>query len=318
MARQPHILRLVISFLILSAWPSASWAHIGGSTPRLDFVSPEGLVFPVDDIVSLKWSDGDSDPVASHHFFFQATNSTPEPVPETKHLKGEFFHQVEVLDIDNILSWDTSEVPQGAYFIYAETTDEPNCPSVRFADSLVVIDRNQSEPPLTGIWFETPTKVGMVADENAPIIVRAIGPKAPMVEIHAGYTAIDYESEPEGSPCLYQRSKWVQDFEVLASSKMVADPDLGEGFWRFEFDWDTSRIANDAFLLSATIRLENGVEKSAFAPGWISIFHPNGLPAEPSTGGCSVVTESSSGLFFWLLLLGGLTLQRHRRLKALQ
>ena len=316
MARHSHNLRLVLSFLILSAWPNASWAHVGGSTPRLDFVSPDGLVFPVDDVVSLKWSDGDSDPVASHRFFFQETNTTPEPVPQADHLKGELFHQVEVLDTDNIVSWNTSEVPQGTYFIYAETIDEPNCPSVRFADSLVVIERNDAEPPLTGLWFENPAKVGLVADANATIVVHAIGPTAPMLEIHAGYTAIDYESEPEGSPCLYQRSKWVQDFEVLASSKMVADPDLGEGFWRFEFEWDTSRIANDAFLLNATIRLENGVEKSAFAPGWISIFHPHGISQASSSGGCSAGQFPASWPFICLLFLCVLTLRRCRQIRA--
>jgi hypothetical protein len=280
------------------------------------------LVQVTDDTVHIKWSDGDDEPVATHHFFYQKINSTPEPVPEVAHLNGTKIFEVTVNDSENAYTWDLTDVAQGTYFLYAETQDPPNCPSIRFAESLIVVDRQQTEPPISGVWFESPGGDGLVIDTSGALIIRAIAPTQPTIHVWAGYTAADYESEPDDSPCVFQRSKWVEDLVIAENVVMEADPDAGPDFWRAHIDWDTSQIPNGSFLAKASLEVEGLEKKDIFAPGWISIYHPGGIATDAAGNdtsdsgaeGCAS-TRRASNQTLWLLVLAFAFL-KHRRLRA--
>lgn len=305
-----NILRILVLFGLMFGPIPNLWGHVGGTGFRPEFISPSGLVQAADEAVHIKWTDGDDEPVAIHHFFYQERNSTPEPVPELAHLNGKEIFQVAVNDTENAFTWDVTDIPQGTYFLYAETRDPPNCPTIRFAESLIVVDRQQTEPPISGLWFESPGGDGLVIDTSGSLIVRAIAPTQPSIHVRAGYTAADYESEPEDSPCLFQRSKWVEDLVVAENVVMEVDPDAGPGFWRAHIDWDTSQIPNGSFLLKTSFEGHGLQEKDIFASGWISIYHPNGLATDvvgndTSNGGTEGCASSrgASNQTLWLFVL---------------
>lgn len=304
----------LLFFAWLSLAPSTLEAHVGGNTLRLDFVSPQGLILVENDQLTLKWSDGDDDEVARHHFFYQQTNSTPEPVPALSELEGTEFFSIGVPDTDNVFFWDLSDVPQGAYFVYSETQDPPNCHSIRFAESIVVVDRQEELPEIRALWFEEPGAQGLVFAEGGRVIIRAISQTRPLLTVAAGYTAVDYENEAEDSPCLFQRSRWIQETELVELQEMVADPEMGPSYWKFEFEWDTRETPNGAYLLRATFEVED--DKSViYAPGWISVYRPGNWapgPTDEEAAGCAHSTTERSSTQAFVILLALLASLRFR------
>ena len=67
-------------FALLLAVAAPAAAHVGGLVVQPQFLSPVGIIEPVEPSVDVLWIDGDADPTGVLHFHTQLGNVPPVPI----------------------------------------------------------------------------------------------------------------------------------------------------------------------------------------------------------------------------------------------
>jgi MYXO-CTERM domain-containing protein len=168
--------------------------HVGGIPTRARFVEPGVLGAVCDESCPISWQDNDLDPTGLFSFFYQPAN-----VPYGALLSDPAFAgtaipggtDVLISDPANTLSWDTSSVPAGTYFVYAFTRDPPLAGVYGMSLAPVTV-QHPGDPLWPAVVVDEPDGVGDRATESFAIRWRASGEGT----LTATVTAVPEEGEP--------------------------------------------------------------------------------------------------------------------------
>jgi hypothetical protein len=268
---RPALLALA---LLLLALPAS--AHIGGIPVRPVFQTPAGIVVAEDETFELRWWDDDRDPTGVFVFFHQRGNAPPATYPPHDLLDGTAFGEAAIQDPEDRLVWDLTDVPSGAWHVWAKTDDPPFCLAT-FAEGVVVVHR-EGEPVPLGAYVTRPPARGELFDQAAVVEVTAIAPAAPTLTVRAGRYGADLvggdgslitdcdEATGQGNRVL----ELIHD--VAVDVAMVPDPARGADRWIAEIAWDTSEVRPGDYVIEATVR-EGEAETVVYGLGYLTVYH---------------------------------------------
>lgn len=321
-------LAVAFATLLLTAPPAA--AHFGvGLRPY--FTEPVGLVV-VDgsEPLTFAWTALEEHPEVEYVFSYQAGDLPPTPAAPRRWRVGTPWATTAADALEKAIAWDLTDVPSGAWRVYAEFEEPPFCVDIELAPTLVVVRRPGEAAPF-GVIVTEPFDESTLVEDAAPIRIEAIAPSAVTVTVEAGDLIVDPDFPPN---TLCSEVIWTPTRTVLADVALVADAEAGPDRWRLDADWDVSEVPNGAYLLRVTARDADGAEVIAYARRWINVEREapgaDGGPTEPGAevaevaepgppraagGGCAGGPVDASGwaLLFMVWLGAGLGCRRWGR-----
>ena len=110
-------------------------------------------------IAIIDYSAADSDSDATVHFFYDTDNSGLDGVP--------ILDPVAEGDNSGSVTWDTSLLPQGTYFVYTMIDDGNNAPAYAYAETPIVIEGLPRS--ISGVVFEDSDASGVREDGEQPL-----------------------------------------------------------------------------------------------------------------------------------------------------
>lgn len=307
------VVALALSAGLLSA--ADARAH-GGAEAAASLTEPASPGVVVDDTYTIAWTDADMEGVTgvTYQSFFYARNRPP-PWPvwsEPSFLDGAMIaERIPLGDSPNRLTWDTSTVAAGAYWIWSIADDpdiENAATTIRFSPNPIIVAHPGDElhPSITVVAPETGFEL---ADDEFEITWAAFDPD------DSGTVTLEVGTSTDGS-----------DLRVLATVAASAGA----------YVWDTSALDEGDYLIRATIEDERGLRFGAYARYPLLVLH-RGAPARdggiasdggavdagfvdagaptptPADDGCTC-TSSASKRPWWLVFGAlGLFLRRRRR-----
>ena len=307
---------LCLATLLLWVVPHSSFAHIDGFGTIPGFTSPQGFLSPEGDQIEFEWNDKNEEPTAIFKFYYKVGNGLPVDVPPEAQTEGAEIGEIEVSSEIDKMSWETTELPTGAYSLFSKTIDPPLCEVSEFLPALILIQRPGDSTPFGGL-FTDPPAAGSVADRAARIKLEVSSTAQPEVTLHAGHAEIDLDAETPFSLCFEERQMLVYDFEITSNTKLDPHPTIPDR-WILELIWDTQDVPEGQYILEGIVNSDNEAQAlSVFSNGALNIIHLGGGSPEPEptddstspaeAGGCQSLTPSSS---VGLLLLAGLFRRR--------
>jgi len=260
-------------------------AHLGLSL-RPAYLEPRGLlVVDGSEPITFTWLSEEEHPEDDYVLAYQAADLPPTGAASTRLREGEVFAVTPADALEKSVTWDLSDVPSGAWRVYAEYSEPPFCVAVEQAPALIVL-RRPGEPPPLGVLVTSPFEESLKVDEYADLTLEAIGPGPLTVTAKVGGIRLDPQLPP-GELC--GGFVW-QPFQTIAEGLVMApDPEAGPDRWRLDLRWDTSAMPEGAYLLRVTTSEPGGQRATTYARRWINVERgrlPLSLwPPEPATPG---------------------------------
>lgn len=307
-------------------------AHVGGIPTRPLYRSPLGIVRPDGGTVDITWSDDDNDPTGILDFAYQAHNAPPGVEPPDPTIGGTLIGSAPVSDITDVVTWDLTQAPVGAWYVYARTVDPPFCLAT-FADGVVVVD--DGSLPLA-VLVTRPSGAGDVFRDEAIIEVEALAATAPTLTVRAGPATSTPRGDGGCGLPANPENPAPLPLELATGVVMVADPASGADRWRAEVTWDVSGMENGDYVVQ--VEATDGTDtRTVFGSGLLAVYHPvlrpdGGSGAGGSTGGstggsdggtgdpdrnggcaCSATGDNAAGVMAGILLLALPGLRRRHR-----
>jgi hypothetical protein len=293
---------------------NAAFAHVGAKVSLVQFTQPPPLLTAPDGGVSdssipladqnfhVVWNDGDMDPTGRYYFYW--LDRMPPPALSTNHVSAiatavpegnGIWAACDCVDVPGVVMcpdsgvrlcdddfvWDTSALPEGAYWLIAIDNDPPYY-LYSVGESPIRISHGGTPPP--GGLFILPNGIGS-ADEKT--LVRWVAAGDGPLEFDLAWGA---DVEPQ-----------VQDLPASIGTKISA---TDEGNGKFSYMWDTSSLPSGAVYLQLTIRDAKGRSSVTNSPE-LKIFHPQNDAAADlrrpdmamvsTSGSCEVGSASDGG-----------------------
>lgn len=105
--------------------------------PSITVTEPDGVDDTADTIFKIQWTDDDPDDNATISFYYDTDNSGAD---------GTFIVSGLSEDLDgygdDTYAWNTAEIGEGSYYVYAVIDDGINDPVVDYCDGVLTIDHN--------------------------------------------------------------------------------------------------------------------------------------------------------------------------------
>jgi hypothetical protein len=128
--------------------------------PSLAIIKPGGSPETVDSNYTIQWLATDPDNNAHIRLFFDTNNAGQD---------GTAINLVDINEDDNPAqySWDTSNVPDGSYYIYGTIDDGVNPVVVSYSTVPLVINHTECHIPAAGDW-QLPKSCTLTSSASAP------------------------------------------------------------------------------------------------------------------------------------------------------
>ena len=292
--RTPIALSQVHWAVVLAATlcgPTDALAHFGGLPSVALPTAPECAGVVVDESIVLPWFDRDTEEpegiepvlIDLHYTAEMPVTFYPWERPDMSGLQ-DLALDIPLADTENQVTWDTSEVPTGVYWILAIAVDR-KFEVVAIAPGPVTV-AHPGDP--------VPPSVAIVQSDAAPDI-------ADLTKV------IEYcAHDPDGSATVRIE---VTDQLDGTGLRLLAEglPASAEG----TLQWDTSRELEGDWLIRATVTDERGLSASAWGRYFVRVFHERATPDDagegegegtddadeepPNEGGDEGVDEEASG-----------------------
>jgi MYXO-CTERM domain-containing protein len=246
---------------------SGLWAHEGGVLSPSNFQVPADVGEVADQAYLVRWLDNDTDPTGVFEFYFQPAN-----VPPQWFLTSPLFlHQgipgggaIRVDDRTNQLSWDTSGVPEGSYFVYSITRDPPLDPIYTFSPFPVTV-KHSGTPAAPAVVVDEPDGVGDIAAARYATKWHASG------EGVLTATVRGYKFPPDMVP-----------IPLVTDLPMVARNGRQEGC----FDWDVEAADEGYYFTEVEVKDGRGRTHRAYSPLFLVVYREPGMDAGVPAPGC--------------------------------
>lgn len=325
-------------------------AHVGAVVANARFTAPPppqvtgadaGVVLapftfdgatPASPRYTVSWVDGDNDPTGRFYFYYldhcpsfavppAAIKTTATPIPDgaagvwascnCDSDAGVMCPDAGVRDCRNSITWDTSALPTGSYWVIA-VNDDPPYLVYSVSGSPVRVQHGADPPPPAAIVLR-PDGFGSW-DTSYRTQWFAVG--APPLRIDLAY-GIDDPTKVLGPTV-----------PLLKDAHGIVNPD-GTVSW----DWDTTALETlGTFFLRVTVTDSNGVSQFTDSRYQLSVYHPDTdgsaassdlsardglLNLHPPSGGCALGPEGGAPALLGSLALAlavfGLALRLRRR-----
>jgi len=109
--------------------------------PDIDLVQPDGVYDTANQYYAIKWTDEDADNNAAISLYYDTDNSGNDGTL----IASDIYEDTDPTneDYDKYI-WDTSDMAEGAYYIYAVIDDGYYTPVTDYSDGMVTIDHSLS------------------------------------------------------------------------------------------------------------------------------------------------------------------------------
>ena len=163
---------LVLSYFLVGVLP-----HVMGVPTIASFDQPEGVGVVADQSFTFSWQDNDADMTANFSMYYQPVNLPPngrvDQLDATPIPNGQ---AMPIMDPDDSLTWDTSGVPAGSYFLFSITReDDPTLPESFGASNGVVTVRHAGDPLFPAVIVTEPGAIAPPVGDGFAIRWEASG-----------------------------------------------------------------------------------------------------------------------------------------------
>jgi predicted secreted protein len=107
------------------------------TAPKILVIAPEKDIIQVDFNFTIKWIDSDSDDDASISLYYDTDQNSYDGTLIASDISED--------DLTDSLLWNTKDIPQGEYYIYAMIDDKVNSVVYDYSDGKVAINHTDSE-----------------------------------------------------------------------------------------------------------------------------------------------------------------------------
>ncbi|MEQ8280287.1 MAG: Ser-Thr-rich GPI-anchored membrane family protein [Deltaproteobacteria bacterium] len=233
--------------------PRIAAAH-GGAEAAAFILDPVTHDVVVDDAYTFTWTDFDTDGeggVAFQDFYFTTERPPPWPIwSGPAFLEGApIAADIRLADTTNQLTWDTSTVAAGAYWLWSIARDPDilnDATTIRFSPF--------------------PVSVAHAGDEVAPSVV--LTSPADAFDIADDTYAITWSAfDPDGSATVTLEAGTSTDgsaLDVITTEVAAADG---------SYAWDTSALPEGDYLLRIRLEDARGMTFTAYAPNLLLVAH---------------------------------------------
>lgn len=239
--------------------------HVGGVETPTNFLSPTNVCNIADQSIVVTWDDMDNDPTGIFDFYYRSTNNRPDEVDPSM-FGGTHIHNTTAMDATDQFTWDTGDVPSGAYYLYGVTTDPP-LPQIFVYTRGVVTVRHPGDPLYPAVWVPEPDGFMDIVANEYELVWRACG-TGPMT------ATLEYASvNPPGDP-----------LKPIASG--IAMTPAGDGSFDGSYTWDLSAFPEQSyFFVKVTVTDAAGRTHSAHSRSTLIIYRgPDGGPTDGDGG----------------------------------
>ena len=243
------------------------YAHQGGVLSPSNFQVPADVGEVADRSYLVRWIDNDTDPTGVFEFYYQPVNVPPQwflasplflntPIPG-----GE---SIRVDNTTNQLSWDTSSIPEGSYFVYSITRDPPLDPIYTFAAFPVTV-RHGSGSAAPAVVVDEPDGVGDITPDRYAIKWHASGEGALTATVRA------YGIGADPVP-----------MTLVTDLPLVTRNGRQEGC----FDWDASALELGYYYAEVEVKDARDRTHRAYSPLFLVLYREPGMDAGVTPPGC--------------------------------
>jgi hypothetical protein len=222
---------------------------IENDPPSISILEPDGVQDKADKFYVIKWSDDDPDDNAIIKLYY---------TPVQDYSKGQYVegaHSIQEDDdkADDFYLWDTTEIAEGKYYIYALITDNKNSISKAISKGPITVDHNK------------------IDDGNIEPFIEITEPDGIKDVANATYTIkwVDYDPDNDALITLYYDNDTVHDYNGTMILSLISEDGQND-----ELLWHTSTYESGDYYIYAVI--DDGYHDpiySEYSRGPVTIDH---------------------------------------------
>jgi hypothetical protein len=237
---------------------------VGGIPVQARYDYPVELGEIGDAAVILRWHDNEADMTGLFDFFHQPSNVRPGVRIGHPDFMGTLFAEgVPIQDATNELTWDTSGLAAGSYYVYEITRDPPLAP-VFSATAVPVTVQHPGDPRWPAVVVDEPDGLGDTQTSRFAVKWRATGEGTLTATIRYG----EYEGDPL--------------FDVATQVPMM---EVEDGLYQGCYLWNISTLPQSIYYFQVEVADEAGRTHRSFSRNVLVVFRDADAPdsgPEPS------------------------------------
>jgi hypothetical protein len=243
--------------------------------PSIQIIEPDGEGDFADSEFSIMWLDSDSDNDAAITLFYNEDNTDFNGTPIVSGLSEDANGN------SGVYRWNTTNVPEGEYYILGIIEDGTNEAVMRYSDFFVIVDHTSPQIPEPPVEPPPPK-------QNNPPLIQIVEPDGESDSADSQYmiTWIDSDSDDNAAISLYYDTDASGLDGTLIAIGIFENSHDNSGM----YIWDTQAVPERDYYVYGVI--QDGYETSSdYSQGMVTITHstaintaPNILILNPSSG----------------------------------
>lgn len=177
--------------------------------PAIVMEKPDQTTTQADDICLINWRDSDPDDNAVISFYYDTDNNGADGVLIVSGIREDYDEEGE-----DAYVWDTVDIPQGEYYIYAKIEDSINAPVIAYSGGMVAVSHPSSIPE--AVLTAGDADEGDYFGESVAICGNTV---------LIGATGDDEGGEDAGAMYVFlkEQSGWIQESKILPDDLAAGD-----------------------------------------------------------------------------------------------